>query len=105
MAGLLSSMRDADGRITIAGFMDDVDPPSAAERAALAKVPAPDSALREELLLGGTESGNAMLAERNPCLPQRVERGHHHDDGTLVIARAARVEPPLAGNARAIVRE
>jgi acetylornithine deacetylase/succinyl-diaminopimelate desuccinylase-like protein len=61
---LVSSMRDPDGRITIAGFMDDVIAPTDAERRAIAAVPSADSAMRAELLLGGTEAGGAPLLER-----------------------------------------
>jgi acetylornithine deacetylase/succinyl-diaminopimelate desuccinylase-like protein len=64
MANLLASMRDDDGRITIAGFNDDVRPISAAERTALGTVPMIDTTLRRTLLLGGTEANNAGLAER-----------------------------------------
>ena len=35
LAELVAGLRDADGRIKVAGFYDDVRPPSAAERAAL----------------------------------------------------------------------
>lgn len=61
---LLASMRDPDGAITIAGFMDDVRPPRPAERAAFASIPAIDAALRAELGLAATEAGNAPLPER-----------------------------------------
>jgi acetylornithine deacetylase/succinyl-diaminopimelate desuccinylase-like protein len=64
LARLISSMRDDDGNILIPGFYDDVRPLSAAERSALATVPNVDAALREELLLGGTESKGASLVER-----------------------------------------
>jgi acetylornithine deacetylase/succinyl-diaminopimelate desuccinylase-like protein len=64
MTELLASLRDADGRILVPGFGADVRLISAAERAAMAAVPDPDSALREELLLGATEAGNARLIER-----------------------------------------
>src|SRR5688500_14030604 len=64
MASLIASMRNDDGRITIAGFADDVRPISAAERAALGAMPAIDSTLRRALLLGATEANNALLAER-----------------------------------------
>lgn len=64
LAQLIASMRDADGRILMTGFYDDVRPPSAAERTALAAIPPPDSALRDELGLGASEAGNALLAER-----------------------------------------
>jgi acetylornithine deacetylase/succinyl-diaminopimelate desuccinylase-like protein len=64
MANLIASMRDEDGRILIAGFSDDVAPISPAERRALAELPSPDSALRQELALARTEADNAPLAER-----------------------------------------
>ena len=92
LAGLLSSMRDADGRITIAGFMDDVDAPSPAEQTALAKVPAPDSALRADLLLAASEADNAALAERI-MLPALNVRGF---SGGAVGAGAANAIPTIA---------
>ena len=61
---LVSSLRDADGRITIAGFMDDVTAPTEAERRAIAAVPSADSALRVELQLSRTEADGAPLLER-----------------------------------------
>ena len=64
MATLIASMRDDDGRITIAGFSDDVRPISAAERTALGAMPAIDTTLRRTLTLGATEARNAVLAER-----------------------------------------
>jgi acetylornithine deacetylase/succinyl-diaminopimelate desuccinylase-like protein len=64
LANLIASMRDDDGRILIEHYYDDVRPISRAERDAIASIPAPDSALRVELLLGGTEANNAPLMER-----------------------------------------
>jgi acetylornithine deacetylase/succinyl-diaminopimelate desuccinylase-like protein len=64
MTALLASLRDADGRILVPGFAADVRPVSAAERTAMAGIPDPDSTLRDELQLGGTENGNARLVER-----------------------------------------
>jgi len=63
LAELLASMRDANGRVTIAGFYDDVVPLTAAERAAIAAAPAPDDQLRRELGLARTEGGGARLTE------------------------------------------
>ncbi len=63
LAELLASMKDETGRVTIAGFYDDVVPLSGAERAAIAAVPPPDEALRRELGLGWTEGGGATLTE------------------------------------------
>ncbi|MGE0178895.1 MAG: M20/M25/M40 family metallo-hydrolase [Sphingomonas sp.] len=64
LAELLASMKDETGRVTIAGFYDDVVPLTAAERAAIAAVPAPDDQLRQELGLGWTEGDGARLTER-----------------------------------------
>jgi acetylornithine deacetylase/succinyl-diaminopimelate desuccinylase-like protein len=63
LAELLASMKDETGRVTIAGFYDDVVPLTEAERRTIAAVPAPDAQLREELGLGWTEGGGASLTE------------------------------------------
>jgi acetylornithine deacetylase/succinyl-diaminopimelate desuccinylase-like protein len=93
LAGLLSSMRDADGRIRIAGFGDDVLPPTVAERRALTALPAVDEALRRELLLGATESANAPAAERImlPALNVRgIESGAVGDRAANAVPTEAR---------------
>jgi acetylornithine deacetylase/succinyl-diaminopimelate desuccinylase-like protein len=64
MAHFIASVRDENGRILIDGFYDDVQAPTAAERAAIAAAPAADSALRAELLLARTEADNARLMDR-----------------------------------------
>jgi acetylornithine deacetylase/succinyl-diaminopimelate desuccinylase-like protein len=64
LARLLASMKDDDGRVLVAGFYDDAEPPGTAERSALAALPAIDDSLRSELGLAETELGNAPLAER-----------------------------------------
>ncbi len=63
LAELLASMKDETGRVTIAGFYDDVVPLSAAERAAIAAVPPPDADLKRDLGLGWTEGGSTTLSE------------------------------------------
>ena len=63
LARLLATMKDEEGRVTIAGFYDDVVPLSGEERAAIAAAPSPDAQLREELALGETDGGGAGLAE------------------------------------------
>jgi acetylornithine deacetylase/succinyl-diaminopimelate desuccinylase-like protein len=76
---LLATMRDEDGRITIAGFYDDVKPITPAERRALRSVPNADSALRSSLGLAASEARNAPLVERImlPALNLRgIEGGH-----------------------------
>jgi acetylornithine deacetylase/succinyl-diaminopimelate desuccinylase-like protein len=63
LSQLLASMKDSNGRVTIAGFYDDVVPLTAAERAAIAAVPSPDTDLRRELGLGWTEGAGGSLTE------------------------------------------
>jgi len=64
LAHLLARLRDEDGRILVPGFYDDVRPPTASEREALAEVPDVDADLRRDLALGRTEAGGARLVER-----------------------------------------
>jgi acetylornithine deacetylase/succinyl-diaminopimelate desuccinylase-like protein len=63
LAQLLASMKDADGRVTIAGWYDDVVPLSAGERAAIAAVGADDAALRAELGLARSDNAGRSLLE------------------------------------------
>jgi acetylornithine deacetylase/succinyl-diaminopimelate desuccinylase-like protein len=63
LAELLASMKDDDGRVTIAGWYDDVEPLGAAEREAIAALPRNDRELMAELALGRTEGGGQLLAE------------------------------------------
>src|SRR5258705_514850 len=64
LAHLVAGLRDEDGRIQVAGFYDDVRPPTDTERRALRAVPDVDDALRGELALARTEAGGARLVER-----------------------------------------
>jgi acetylornithine deacetylase/succinyl-diaminopimelate desuccinylase-like protein len=63
LAQLLASMKDSSGRVTIAGFYDDVVPLSEAEKQAIAAVPPPDEALKRDLALGWTEGGGTTLTQ------------------------------------------
>ncbi|MBW3558334.1 MAG: M20/M25/M40 family metallo-hydrolase [Proteobacteria bacterium] len=63
LSRLLASMKDAAGRVAIAGFYDDVTPLSAAERQAVQAVPAADAQLKAELGLAGGEGGGKRLVE------------------------------------------
>ena len=49
IARLLASMRAPDGRIAVAGFYDDVLPPTAHDREQIARVPADEAAYRANL--------------------------------------------------------
>jgi acetylornithine deacetylase/succinyl-diaminopimelate desuccinylase-like protein len=59
LSQLLASMKDKDGRVSVAGWYDDVVPLTDAERQAIRAVPAADAQLKSELGLGWTE-GNGM---------------------------------------------
>jgi acetylornithine deacetylase/succinyl-diaminopimelate desuccinylase-like protein len=85
-------MRDGDGRILIGHYYDDVVPPTGAERRVIASVPAPDSALRHELMLGETEANNALNLERI-MLPALNVRGIQ---GGAVGELAANAVPTVA---------
>ena len=63
LSRLLASMQDADGRVRIAGFYDDVLPLSPADAAAVAAVASMDARLKWDLHLGTTDGGGARLAE------------------------------------------
>ena len=64
LSELILSMRDADGRVHMAGFYDDARPVTEAERRAIAAIPPADGQLRAELGLAATEAANAPLLER-----------------------------------------
>jgi acetylornithine deacetylase/succinyl-diaminopimelate desuccinylase-like protein len=63
LARLLSGLRDAQGRILVPGFYDDVRPLTSIERRALAQVPEVEPRLREALGLAHTEGGDRGLVE------------------------------------------
>jgi len=64
LAQLLASMKDSEGRVTIEGFYESVEPLDDQGQAALERLPAIDDSLRRELGLARTEADNAPLSER-----------------------------------------
>ena len=63
LAQLLATMKDARGRVTIAGFYDDVAPLSAREQEALAAIPPVEEELQKKYGIGEPEGGGQSLAE------------------------------------------
>ena len=63
LSQLLASMKDPTGRVTIAGWYDDVVPLTEAERQAIRAVPAADAQLKSELGLGWTEGKGMSLLD------------------------------------------
>jgi len=89
---LLDTMRDADGRILIPGFYDDVRPLTAQERRALSEMPNVDEDLKKELGLAWTEGGVTPLAEEilKPALNVRgIQGGHVGRQAANVISSEA----------------
>jgi acetylornithine deacetylase/succinyl-diaminopimelate desuccinylase-like protein len=76
---LIDSMRDANGKILISGFYDDVTPLTDVERDALAAIPNIDDDLKRELALGRTEGEGKSLNELIllPALNVRGIAGGH----------------------------
>lgn len=63
LAKLLAGMKDDNGRVTIKGFYDDVQPLSPAEKKALSEVPGVDEQMKEELGIPGSEMKGKSLVE------------------------------------------
>jgi len=63
LALLLASMKDSDGKVTINGWYDDVEPLGELERKAIAEAPQYDPELKTQLGLARTEGGGKTLLE------------------------------------------
>jgi acetylornithine deacetylase/succinyl-diaminopimelate desuccinylase-like protein len=63
LSRLLASMKDDTGRVTIAGWYDDVEPLGAAEKSAIARAPQFDDELKKQLGLAATENQPRTLVE------------------------------------------
>jgi acetylornithine deacetylase/succinyl-diaminopimelate desuccinylase-like protein len=61
-AELITELRDSDGRILIPGFLDNVRPLTAAEQAAIAKMPPVEDALKYEFGIGRSEGSEGLTA-------------------------------------------
>jgi acetylornithine deacetylase/succinyl-diaminopimelate desuccinylase-like protein len=80
LARLIASLRDEDGKILIPGIYDDVVPPTAADEAAIAAMPAIEPQLKRSLGLGGN-IGPARLAEGYLKPTLNVRSIHVGDEG------------------------
>jgi acetylornithine deacetylase/succinyl-diaminopimelate desuccinylase-like protein len=63
LSHLLASMKDADGRVLIDGYYDDVIPLGEVEKKALAEMPDNDAELERELGIAKPEGGGKKLVE------------------------------------------
>ena len=77
VADFVSSIRDANGHVKIAGFYSDVVTPTAADVASARALSLTDDSLRASLGLSHTEASNAALGERImlPAINVRGIRG------------------------------
>jgi acetylornithine deacetylase/succinyl-diaminopimelate desuccinylase-like protein len=80
LARLIASLRDDDGKILIPGIYDDVVPPGAADKAAIAAMPTIEPQLRRSLGLG-RNIGPARLAEGYLKPTLNVRSIHVGDEG------------------------
>ena len=80
LAGLVMSLRDDGGHILIPGFYDDVQPVSAADKAALAAMPPVEADLKKALGLG-RNIGPARLADGYLEPTLNVRSIHAGDEG------------------------
>ncbi|MGH9862247.1 MAG: M20/M25/M40 family metallo-hydrolase [Candidatus Acidiferrales bacterium] len=92
LAQLLATMKDANGRVTIAGFYDDVAPLSETEKKALAEIPPIESLVQERFGIAAPEGGGKSLAELigRPSFNVRGLRSAHiGNEARTVIPRSA----------------
>lgn len=93
LSHLIDSMRDETGRILIKGYYDNVRPPTAAEKDALAKIPDVETDLRREFQIASTEGNGKPLNEliMLPAINLRgIEAGHVGAQAVNQISTEAR---------------
>lgn len=92
LAQLLASMKDESGRVTIAGFYDDVVPLTAAEQQALAAIPAVEAQVQDRFSIAEPE-GNGQRLEETITLPslnvRGLRSGYVGAEATTIIPRTA----------------
>lgn len=92
-ADLIASMRDANGRILIPGFYEDVRLLTGAEKAAIEKLPAVEGALMREYAIGHSEGDQGLYKSiMRPALNVRgISAGAVGPEATNAIPAEARV--------------
>jgi acetylornithine deacetylase/succinyl-diaminopimelate desuccinylase-like protein len=88
LARLLASMKDADGRVTVAGFYDDVTPLTPTEERALDEMPNVEAALKRDFLVALPERAELRL-ERKLNLPTLSILAMESGGGLSAPARSA----------------
>jgi len=88
LARLLASMKDANGRVLVDGYYDDVAPLSELEKKALAAMPDDDAELERELGIAKPEGGGKKLVEllQEPSLNVRgLRSGYVGAEATNIV--------------------
>ncbi len=82
LSRLLAAMKDADGRVLIEGYYDDITPLTDADKKAIAELPDNDAELERELGIARPEGGGKKLAEllQEPSLNLRGLRSAYVGD-------------------------
>jgi acetylornithine deacetylase/succinyl-diaminopimelate desuccinylase-like protein len=96
LVSLISTMRDADGNVTIAGIDELVRPLGETARAAIAAAPMVEVKLKQDLALGWTEGQPVPL-------PERIMRPAVNLLGFSVGAVGAKAKNAISPEARAVV--
>jgi acetylornithine deacetylase/succinyl-diaminopimelate desuccinylase-like protein len=82
LSRLLAAMKDADGRVLIEGYYDDITPLTDADKKAIAELPDNDAELERELGIAKPEGGGKKLVEllQEPSLNLRGLRSAYVGD-------------------------
>jgi len=92
LAQLLATMKDADGRVTVAGFYDDAVPLTEEEKKAIAAIPPVEARVQERFGIAEPEGGGRRLEEMIalPSLNVRgLRSGYVGAEATTIIPRTA----------------
>ena len=98
LARLLASMKDEQGRVTIAHFYDGVAPLGPLERKALAEIPNDEAELKRDFWISGVEGGGRSLQEliNQPSLNVRgLASAHVGEQATNVVPSTATADIDL----------
>jgi acetylornithine deacetylase/succinyl-diaminopimelate desuccinylase-like protein len=98
LARLLASMKDDQGRVTIAHFYDGLVPLGPLERKALAEIPNDEADLKRDFWLSGVEGGGKSLQEliNQPSLNVRgLASAHVGEQATNVVPSTATADLDL----------
>jgi acetylornithine deacetylase/succinyl-diaminopimelate desuccinylase-like protein len=95
LSRLIASMKDAEGRVLVAGFYDGVEPLGSEAQAALERIPAVEPALMDALLIARPDGGGRSLQDliNLPSLNLRgLRAGSVGDEARTIVPSSAIAE-------------